>query len=192
MATSEGGGDHAGHEPVEGLAAALEDPRAGVDGHGAQDDAVDDRQDDVEAAWPRSRRRRERRRAAKSAGEGEARDPAVPRRPARPGAGPSVRGPRTGSRSSVRSGEVGPPVDDPAGEMLTARVMTNSARPLAISVFTSRPVDSGNCSAMFAAIVDGLLLLIRLNVIATGAPTARSRWRASRRAPGPGPAWRRR
>ena len=34
-----------------------------------------------------------------------------------------------------------------------------------MSALTPSPVDSGNCSAMFAAIVEGLLLEIRLNVI---------------------------
>ena len=34
-----------------------------------------------------------------------------------------------------------------------------------MSTFTERPVESGNCSAMFAAIDDGLLELIRLNVM---------------------------
>jgi hypothetical protein len=37
--------------------------------------------------------------------------------------------------------------------MLTARVMTNSASPVAMSVLTPSGFASGNCSAMFAAIV---------------------------------------
>ena len=46
----------------------------------------------------------------------------------------------------------------------TTNVITNRTRPLAISALTARPVESGNFSAMFAAIVEGLVLLIRLNV----------------------------
>ena len=42
--------------------------------------------------------------------------------------------------------------------------MTNSTRPLAISALTLRPLASGNCRAMLAAIVLGLVLLIRLSV----------------------------
>ena len=48
---------------------------------------------------------------------------------------------------------------------LTAKVMTNSTRPVAISALTRRPVASGNCSAMFAAIVTGSSVLIRLKVM---------------------------
>src|ERR687889_2502292 len=48
---------------------------------------------------------------------------------------------------------------------LTAKVITKSTRPLAIRALTLRPVDSGNWSAMLAAIVEGLSLLIRLTVI---------------------------
>src|SRR4051794_11835057 len=48
--------------------------------------------------------------------------------------------------------------------MLTTRVIANSTRPEAISVLTARPEDSGNCSAMLAAIVEGFDWLIRLNV----------------------------
>src|SRR4051794_13979091 len=47
---------------------------------------------------------------------------------------------------------------------LTAKVRTNSARPLAMRALTARPLESGKFSAMFAAIVEGLVLLIRLNV----------------------------
>src|SRR6185436_15492771 len=49
---------------------------------------------------------------------------------------------------------------------LTSRVMTKSTRPEAMSAFTASPDDSGNCSAMLAAIVDGLFELIRLTVTA--------------------------
>ena len=48
--------------------------------------------------------------------------------------------------------------------MLTTRVIANSTRPEAISALTATPEDSGKSSAMFAAIVDGLPELIRLNV----------------------------
>src|SRR5699024_3186573 len=37
--------------------------------------------------------------------------------------------------------------------MLTSRVITNRASPVAISTFTDRPLDSGNLAAMLAAIV---------------------------------------
>ena len=47
---------------------------------------------------------------------------------------------------------------------LTSSVITNRTRPDAMSTFTARPVESGNCSAMLPAIVDGLSELIRLNV----------------------------
>src|SRR3954463_14636396 len=42
--------------------------------------------------------------------------------------------------------------------------MTKSTRPEAISTLTASPDDSGNCRAMFAAIVDGLVELITLKV----------------------------
>ena len=42
--------------------------------------------------------------------------------------------------------------------------MTNSTRPLAIRALTLRPLASLNVSAMFAAIVLGLVLLMRLSV----------------------------
>src|SRR3954454_1531427 len=48
--------------------------------------------------------------------------------------------------------------------MLTTRVIANSTRPEAISVLTAMPDDSGNWSAMLAAIVEGFDWLIRLNV----------------------------
>ena len=47
---------------------------------------------------------------------------------------------------------------------LTTKVITNSTRPLAISALTLSPVASAKVSAMFAAIVDGLVEEIRLKV----------------------------
>ena len=46
----------------------------------------------------------------------------------------------------------------------TAKVTTNKTRPLKMSTLTLRPDASPNCSAMLAAIVEGFVLEIRLNV----------------------------
>ena len=52
--------------------------------------------------------------------------------------------------------------------MLTTRVIANRTRPEAIRALTSTPEDSGNLSAMLAAIVDGFAWLIRLKVTTPG------------------------
>ncbi len=46
----------------------------------------------------------------------------------------------------------------------TAKVTTNSTRPLKIKTLTFSPDASPNCRAMFAAIVEGFVVEIRLKV----------------------------
>src|SRR5262245_23767964 len=165
-----------GEQAVGRVTPAFDAARPDVDHDRVDDHGRTDEQDEAAAGGEREHER-DRRRAAEDPPGGEARQgrlcsPVSPTRAAAAGApGAGARPGRNLGRHQARlcSARTWWPralwrFRSRCPSALTTSVIANRTRPVATSTLTSSPDDSGNVSAMLAAIVDGLAELIWLSV----------------------------